>query len=275
MTTALIFHGGLTGVGTLYWENRDGLRSAADLYAAADESAARAIVQRCGITHIVVVTWDGFEGVYVRLARGLPATASLPADSFLVRLLTAPEPPLWLRALAFNLPPGPAFAGQQIRIYEVTPEQSPVMALVHAADYFVESGRLDDVGPMVPVLAGLPDDLAANVMLAEIDWRRDDSAGLRQAVALVRSHLAAAPDLPFEDHVRLLEVLLAGGEADVARAQLAPCLAKATAPEVRKLAAEKLAGLLRMSEAAGVDWPEPGVRQLAVRLLPPALRAPP
>jgi hypothetical protein len=273
ITTALIFHGGLRGVGTLYWENREGLKAAADLYAAPDEATARDIVRRHGITHIVVATWDGFEGVYVRMARGLPASAALPADSFIARLLTAPEPPLWLRALAFPLPPHPALAGQQVRIYEVTPDQTPVLGLVHAADFLVESGRLDAVESMEPYLAAQPDDLAAQAMVAEIAWRRHDGPALRDAAARLRSLLPAAHDLPFEEHARLVEVLLASGDEPDVRAQLPGCLAKANETEIRRLAATRLAGLLKLSDAAGVAWPDPGLRQLALGLLPPPLRA--
>ncbi|HVZ63873.1 MAG TPA: hypothetical protein VG936_04730 [Lacunisphaera sp.] len=273
ITTALIFHGSLRGLGTLYWENRDGLKAAADLYAARDDASARAIVRQHGITHIVVVTWDGFEGVYVRMARGLPASAALPADSFIARLLTAPEPPLWLRALAFPLPPHPALAGQQVRIYEVTPDQSPVLGLVRAADFFVTSGRLDEVEAMVPYLAAQRTDLAAQTMVAEIAWRRHDGPALREAAARVRLLLPAARDLPFEEHARLVEVLLASGDEAGVRTQLPACLAKANETEIRRLDATRLAGLLKLSDAAGVTWPDPALRRLASSLLPPPLQA--
>lgn len=273
VTTALIFHGSLRGLGTLYWENRDGLKAAADLYGARDDDTARAIVRRHGITHIVVVTWDGFEGVYVRLARGLPASAALPADSFIARLLTTPEPPLWLRALAFPLPPHPALAGQQVRIYEVTPDQPPVLGLVRAADFFVASGRLDEVEAMVPYLTAQQNDLAAQTMAAEIAWRRHDGPALREAAARVRSLLPAARELPFEEHVRLLEVLLASGDEAGVRTLLPSCLAKASEAEIRRLGATHLAGLLKLSDAAGVAWPDPALRRLAPNLLPPSLQA--
>jgi hypothetical protein len=111
-----------------------------------------------------------------------------------------------------------------------------------------------------------------NTVLAEIAWRKKDEAALNPCIAKVREQLKAAESLPFEEHVRLVEVLLATGEPDLIRDQLNGCVHKATEENLRRLAARKLSVLLKLSHAAGVEWPSPALRQLAVTLLPPALR---
>ena len=108
VTNKLIYHGGVTGVDTLYWENLAGLKRAAELFAAPTPEAAREIAGRLGITHIAFLSWGAFEGTLVRLQRGLPEDAPLPADTFVARLFGAPVPPSWLRAVPFKLPKHPA-----------------------------------------------------------------------------------------------------------------------------------------------------------------------
>jgi hypothetical protein len=92
-TTSLIYFGNFSGVGTLYWENAAGLRSAAALFAAQSSEEARAIAERLGVTHIVFFSWEPFETTLARLHLGLPEDAPLPADTFATRLWSSPVPP--------------------------------------------------------------------------------------------------------------------------------------------------------------------------------------
>jgi hypothetical protein len=117
-TTGLIFHGGLTGVGTLYWENRAGLRNAAAIFDADTPEQARDLIRAAGVTHIILVTWDPFLGNYLRLARGL-TPAVIPAfHSFTACLLGQAPLPAWLHRVPFSLPKHPALAGQSVVIFE-------------------------------------------------------------------------------------------------------------------------------------------------------------
>ncbi len=272
ITTSLVFYGGLTGVGTLYWENAGGLKDAAALYAAPTDEAARAVVRRCGITHIVVVSWDGFEGVYTRLARGLEVTAPIPPDAFIVRLLTAAVPPAWLRLIPFRLPRHPALDGQQVRIYEVTADQPPAEALVQAAGYYLEMGLGDTAGRLAPALAAQGENLAACATLAEIESRRGDSQAFSAALAQVVALLPGAKALPLDERVRVAAVLATARRFDLAGAELQLCLGQATEENLRQLSAGTLATLLALTSAAGIPWPDPARQQLASSLLPPNMR---
>jgi hypothetical protein len=119
LTTGLIFHGGFKGIGTLYWENRDGLRTAAAIFAAPTIQQAGEMIRAAGITHIIVATWDPFLGSYIRLARGLPPSANPSAPYFAASLVGQAPLPAWLHRVPFPLPNHPSLAGQTVLVFEV------------------------------------------------------------------------------------------------------------------------------------------------------------
>ena len=59
----------------------------------------------------------------------------MSARIFAAGLFGAPVPPAWLRPVPFKLPKHPALEGEQVRIWEITPEQTPwnVAATVYTA----------------------------------------------------------------------------------------------------------------------------------------------
>jgi hypothetical protein len=120
-TTALIYHGSLNGVGTLYWENRDGLKAAAEIFATSSAAEALRFLRARHITHIVLVSWDPFWNAYVPLARGLPPAARVPGNAFVGTLLRGDPLPPWLRAVSYSLPAHPVLRGQRVWIFEVLP----------------------------------------------------------------------------------------------------------------------------------------------------------
>ncbi|MGC4071304.1 MAG: hypothetical protein QM760_02040 [Nibricoccus sp.] len=273
VTTSLVFHGGLTGVGTLYWENVSGLKNAAAFYAAPTAESARKIAKDCGITHIVVVSWDGFEGVYARLARGLAAEAPIPTDAFIAQLLTAPAPPPWLRAIDFKLPQNPALDGQQIRIYEVTSEAPPLRALINAAEYSLATGEAENVNRLRGTLEQHLSEFPARIMTAYIAARQNNPAAFSRALAQLSSSPAQIEALSLEDALRLTAVLAAAERFDDAGLALKTALSKTTKDSLRQLPPDKLVELITLSESAGMNWPDPALRVFADKLLPSSLRS--
>lgn len=269
-TTQLIYFGGLTGLGTLYWENAAGLKKAAALFSAPSPEAARALVQRLGITHIALFSWDAFEVMQAKLYRGLPVSAPIPPDLFIVQLLTARTPPPWLRALPFHLPKHPALAGDQVRLWEVVPEQSPIQATVKATNYYLELGQIEAAKPLEPRLRESSDFTAA-IMLAGLLARVDNESGFTTAFDQVLRRLPEATSLSFEDHVHLVVVLTVGQRLELARAQLVSCVAKISAENLRALTPGTLSDLVALSAALDVELPA-AFRPLAQQLLPPAKR---
>ena len=103
-TTWLMYFGGLKGLGTLYWENLAGLKSAARLYSATDEEVAREILARHQIAFVAILSPEPFTSEYARLLQGLPPGP--PAkDTFAWGLASGEKVPGW----AHDIPvPAPA-----------------------------------------------------------------------------------------------------------------------------------------------------------------------
>jgi hypothetical protein len=96
-TTWLIWFGGVRGIGTLYWENLEGLRDAAAIFDAPDADTARRLLTERGATHLVVPAWE----------------LSPP------RWLQQAGPPDWLVRLPYAPPAVPGVALPPVVIFEV------------------------------------------------------------------------------------------------------------------------------------------------------------
>jgi hypothetical protein len=271
-TSNLIALGGLTGLGTLYWENAEGLKKAAALFAAPSPAAARELAVRSGVTHIVLFSWDAFEVSLAKLSRGLPEAEPIPADLFVANLLTAPVPPPWLRAVPFPLPDHPVLQQAQVRIWEVVPEQTPVAATARAAGYHLELGQPAVAARFAPLLAAFPDDLAANVMQAGIASRQGDQGALAAAFGRVLAELPRADALALDEQVALAVVLATGRRPELARVQLQRAVQNVDERSLRHLSAGALGDLLVLTEGLGIGWPDPALPELARRLVPPNRR---
>jgi hypothetical protein len=272
VTNKLIFNGGVTGVGTLYWENIAGMKHAAELFAAPTPAAAREIAARLGLTHFVFISWGAFEPTLVRLQRGLPEDAPLPADTFAAQLLGSPVPPPWLRAVPFKLPKHPALEGEQVRIWEIIPEQTPATALARAANYYLELGRKEHAEQLAPALLQFEDELPALVMLAGIASSDQDREGFAAVFERVLARLLRAPALALDEHIHLVVVLTVGRRPELAQAQLRQAMAKADERSLRQLSLGTLTDLLTLSDGLQVALPTPELRRLAESLLPPDRR---
>jgi hypothetical protein len=122
-TTWLAYFGGLRGLGTLYWENLGGLRATAEIYGAPTPQHARPLIERYGVTHIVVCSWDAFTHPYVRLARGQRLDSqnrhAPAADAFIFQLVRGDATPDWLTRIPFVLPALTTLRTERVWIFEV------------------------------------------------------------------------------------------------------------------------------------------------------------
>lgn len=91
LTALMIFFGGTRGLGTSYWENRDGEMAGVEILGAATDEEALAGIRRRGVTHIVDASWDFFATPASTLLRGEGAS-----PGFLERLEKGEIPP-WLK----------------------------------------------------------------------------------------------------------------------------------------------------------------------------------
>jgi len=271
-TTSLAYHGGARGLGTLYWENRDGLEAAARIFAAATPDAARALILEHRVTHIVLVSWDPFVPAYVQLALGLPVGAAWTRGSFADALQGQTPLPPWLRPIPYPLPKNSALWGQRVWIYEVTEPQRPEEILVRTAAYLMEMGSYKEAARLQPALRALDSYIPALAELTRIEGQGSDAAGVQAAVERIVSLGTPPADLPAEDQVRVAVALAIGGRLDLARPVLDRCLGRMDERTLRRLTAGTLSDLLSLCDHLGAAFPDPALRALANGLLPPSLR---
>jgi hypothetical protein len=103
-------------VGTLYWENLQGLKNAASVYAAASNEEAAELVTKLGITHIAIVEWESFIEPYVRLHLGEAYSPAKLQGSFGLRLAEGRDLPAWLKRLPYQ---PPSVYKKGVALYEV------------------------------------------------------------------------------------------------------------------------------------------------------------
>ena len=143
-STEIIYYGGAKALGTLYWENLEGLRKAAEIYSLRDEDEALRRIQELGVTHIILFSWDSFGQRYVRLQRGLGKDDEA-RDGFIPALLEGTrQQPTWLTPLYYPIPKEYKLGDEQwVRIYAVDPGQSRAEWFHGVAIYQIDAGKED------------------------------------------------------------------------------------------------------------------------------------
>jgi hypothetical protein len=264
----LYHYGGLRGLATLSWENRDGLGAAVRITSASTPEEAKELIDRRGITHIVIPSWDSYLDTYAQMGMGqLEGT-------FLSRLHEW-RLPLWLRPVPYQLPTIAGFEGQTVKILEVVEEQDDASALSRTAEYFVEMGQLDLAASVGQALRRFPADLGALVARAQVEIARGDLAAFARTVELLRPHLsgAGARGLPWDRRASLAVVLMRGKQADLAREQVRRCLAEVDEAKLRSLTTGSLYRLQVLGKTFGLEIADQQLRGLALDLLPSDFRS--
>lgn len=127
--------GGFRTVGTLYWENVEGLKAAATALNAQNDAEALALLKEHGITHISFLTWENFIDPFFRILHPTPVAGRSYGNSFGKRALFDRVIPSWSRPLIF--PPNSITQGlnQQVLLLRVAPEQDLPTAQFHLARF--------------------------------------------------------------------------------------------------------------------------------------------
>ncbi len=118
----LAYYGGFRVVGTLYWENLDGLKAAAAIYGTSDLATVKALFARRGVTHLLSCPPGNFAISYSTLAGGAPDRARLQR-SFSALLFLAHRFPVWLRPVWLS-PPAGVPQPPSVSCFAFAPEQS-------------------------------------------------------------------------------------------------------------------------------------------------------
>lgn len=273
VTTSLIYHGGMDGIGTLYWENIGGLKAAAEIFGAPSEEKAFELIQKRGVTHIVVFSFDPFDEEYARLSRGLRLGQEAPKDAFMVGVNQGGRIPSWLRPLPYALPPDDLYEGFDVVILEVAPHQTPELAIVRIAQFLEEKGNPQKAAThLAPLLERQPQFLPALIAFGLLQCAQGQAEEFPRTVEGVRAALGQADALDFEDRVDLARLFAAAADDAAAAEQLRACLEKAREDNLRKLRPNALYDLANLADVLGLRLEFANTVRLAFDLLPPAAR---
>lgn len=272
-TTRLIFFSGGRGLGTFYWENLPGLRTAATLFSTASEEEMARLVREHGVSHVVLFSWDGFENAFERLARGLSPEAPAPGDSVVAGILRHWRIPVWLRPLPYRPPRHPELDAQRVLVFEVVPAQRPGEALARLAQYFLEIERLEDAQQVSEALVRRASTLPELLSVAMVQWETGDRTGFHATLARIMPLLPQAGELDLEDGLRLAGILVRGEMTAAAVRDLANRIQSVDERSLRRLTPAVLAELLILADGLQLPIADPTLRDTARALLPPYLRA--
>jgi hypothetical protein len=102
-STQIGYYGRFKTLGTLYWENGDGLKAAAAMFSAGDDAQAERLLRGRHVTHIALVSRNNFIREYYRLLH--PGATDAEVDRcFGWRLITGQQPPAWLERIPYDVP---------------------------------------------------------------------------------------------------------------------------------------------------------------------------
>lgn len=271
-TTALSFFGGFRGIGTFAPENRAGFGVSLMIAAANTLEEAQALLETRGVRYLVIPSWDPFFDNFASLYLDKRFAAR---TSFLIGNLRRFNVPLWLRPVAYPMPEINGYEGQSVLVFEVVENQSPALAAARRAEYFVDTGRVDQAVAASEELRRFPGDLGALAERAEVATAREDAAGFAQILDLILERLANGGDrfLAWDRRVSLAVVLAQANKIDLAQAQVARCMEEATTTRLRALSSGSLYKLLVLGRALNKSFRDPALNALAMDLLPLELRS--
>jgi hypothetical protein len=211
---------GFRTVGTLYWENVEGLKAAAAGLNAQNDEEALDFMKKHGITHVSMMTWENFIGPFFGILYPKPVPGKSYENSFGKRALFDKVIPPWARPLAF--PPNDLSKGlqQTVLMLRVAPDQSLNEAKFHLARFsrLVEGNPITAEISLKEILDASPESSAVRMELVDLylsQGRHQDAAN--QALAAMKN---LPPDTRKSIASQLAEKLIAADKPDLAAEML-------------------------------------------------------
>lgn len=198
-STGVGYYGRFSTLGTLYWENIEGLKAAARIFSARSDEEAASLIRERRVSHIAIVSEENFLAQYFALLN--PSAG--PEDfgkSFGHRLFVDKTVPAWLRVLPYKVPADLANLGVAVLLLQVAFNQTGADALYHIALSKVANGQLLEAERDFDILLERsPDSFQpyfrkAEMLQARSEWARSVEflrAGVKLAPATMRRDLVA------------------------------------------------------------------------------------
>lgn len=268
LTVSCLYHGGARGLATPFLGNGDGFAAAIRIAAASSPDEAQALVQRRGVTHIIMPSWDSALDELARLGANQP-------ENTLVGLMHRWLPPRWLRPVAYSFPRLTGFENQNVVVFEVVDVQDNASAVGRIAEYFAEVGDREHAATAAGALANLyPDDQNALLAQVQVAMTLGDREKFLEMVKTLETNLTENGDetLTWDRRVNLAIILANAERKEPAREQLRRCLAEVDEAHLRTLSTTVLYRMQLLMRLLGEKFRDPRLAVLARRLLPPEMR---
>lgn len=265
-TATLYYYGGVKGLASFGWDNRDGFQAAVRIVSATTPEEAQELIGIHGVTHIIIPHWDPFMDAYAQIGEGQVE------GTFLARLHQWNLPP-WLKPVPYLLPTIGGFDGQSVDILEVVDEQDDASAASRLVQYFIDMAQLDLATKAGVRLRRFPADLGALLARTQLEIATDnlDSA---DTLNLLIKRVSSGADraLPWDQRVNLSIVLAQTRHVDLARPRVKQCLDETDEGKLRSLSTNSLYRLLVLRKALGLNFKDAATSAAAADLLPSDLR---
>ena len=269
-TSSLCFYGGLRGLGSQNWENKDGFAATSHIVTSMTRDESQSVIAQRGVNYIVLPSWDTDLDELARL------NLKYPESSFVYALHRYCGGGFgWLRPLPYEVPPVEGLEEQSVLLLQVIEPVDNATAQGRVVEYLVEMHQIDRAAAASESLRSYPSDLGALSALAQLAKARGDDASFGRAFRAVVSGLSRGADrrLAWDRRVSMAVVLALGGRADLARAQVVRCLAEVDGGRLRSLTTESLYHFLLLGRMSGVAIDDPALRALSLKLLPESVRS--
>lgn len=265
---ALAYYGGLQGLGSLDWENGDGIRAATRMLRSTSPEEGEALFGGRGVSHVILPSWDRIFDEFAGAGTGGSEGSFLDA----LRQLSLPT---WMRPVPYQLPSDAKALGRSVIVLEVVEEQPEALEMSRLADYFIEMGQLEYAAAVGQSLRRFPADLSAWVARVQVEMAGAQQPTQVPSLSNVISIVENRGDriLAWDRRVALAIVLARGQRMDLAKEQVRRCLASATEENLRSLTSGPLYRLLYLGKTFGLSIPDEEARALALDLLPAEMRA--
>ena len=261
LSDALVFHGGVRVLMSTAWEAHAGQVAASRLLSAPESSEAEAVLQSRQLTHVVLTSWDPVLPLLVKT----PDTAD--KDTLYARLQRWVLPRT-LRAVPYKLPGVPGYADQKLAVFKVTHPQDEALALSRLAEYFVEMDRREPAQLAAKVLAqAFADDPNAVLARALVYAGTGERAGFERELNRLAAD-AEAGRVPFtwDRRVQRAILLALARKQEIAKTEVAACLAEASAENLFELTPLQAYRLGALARNLGLGFPSPELEKLTAAL---------
>lgn len=268
LTTSVMFHGGLRGLGSPFWENHDGFVASVRVAGATSPDEGHALAEQREVRYIVIPNWDSFLEEYASLGGSDPGYS-------IIGMLKRWHPPRWIRPVPFYVPEIDGAAGYGAVIFETGEVQNNANALSRLAEYFVETEQLQLAATLTRALEeSYPSDLSVLVARAQVAFAQQDGRTFRNIMDLIVAQLSetAEDSLPWDRRVSLALMLAQAREIDLALEHAGYCLDEADDYLLRSLSPAALYRFRLLIKALGMEPPDPETDGLIAQLLPKELR---